>query len=217
LTGADKRAVRIPRKGSILFVAAKKAVEQQRGGNHDDIYSPKGRWIMKLTFISMCLLITISMSAFGGGGSMLLTVGQKAPDFSLVSSNRDTVRLSQFKGHSNVVLIFYPGDETPGCTKQLCAVRDDYAQFKAKNVMVFGVNPANVESHKKFIERQGYQFPLLVDEGQQTAKLYGCESWPTVKRTVYAIDMRGVIVFVKQGMPSDEEVLKSIPEQKEIK
>ncbi|MDD5673550.1 MAG: peroxiredoxin [Chitinivibrionales bacterium] len=142
---------------------------------------------------------------------MLLNIGQKAPEFSLVSSDGDTVKLSDFAGRNYVVLIFYPGDETPGCTKQLCAVRDDFAKFQAKNARVFGVNPADVASHKKFINNHGFKFPLLVDTDQKTAKLYGCDKFPYVRRTVYVIDPQGTIVFAQQGMPSDDEILAAIP------
>ena len=156
----------------------------------------------------------ITTIIFAGGTPMLLDIGTKAPDFTLVGSNGDTVRLGDFAGKSNVVLIFYPGDETPGCTKQLCAVRDDYAAFEAKATKVFGVNPADAESHRKFVKGHGFQFPLLVDEGQKTAKLYGCDGWPAVKRTVYAIDKQGTIVYAKRGIPSNDEIIKAIPDDK---
>lgn len=142
---------------------------------------------------------------------MLLKPGSVAPDFTLASSNGDTVTLSDYAGKHNVVLIFYPGDQTPGCTAQLCAVRDDYALFEKKNAKVFGVNPGDLKSHRKFIEKQRYQFPLLVDENRVVAKRYGCDSWPMVKRTVYVIDTAGKIVFAKRGRPKNEEILIAIP------
>jgi peroxiredoxin Q/BCP len=110
-----------------------------------------------------------------------------------------------------VVLIFYPGDETPGCTKQLCAVRDDYSGFQAKNVKVFGINPGNIESHKKFVKRYSFQFPLLVDADRKAAREFGCDSWPIVKRTVFVIDLDGKVVYMKQGMPSNKEILETVP------
>lgn len=143
---------------------------------------------------------------------MMLEKGVVAPDFSLVSSDGDTVRLGDFKGKNYVVLIFYPGDETPGCTKQLCAVRDDYAGFKAKNVKVFGVNPGDIDSHKKFIKRHSFQFPLLIDENKKVAKEYGCEGVLMVQRTVFVIDPEGKVVFARRGMPSDKEILDAIPD-----
>jgi thioredoxin-dependent peroxiredoxin len=158
-------------------------------------------------------MVTIITFLFAGGTSMLLGIGTKAPDFSLVSSNGDTIHLSDFSGKNDVVLVFYPGDQTPGCTKQLCAIRDDYSKFTEKNIKIFGVNPADKESHRRFIEKQKYQFPLLVDPNQKTAKLYGAGGM-MINRTVYAIDKKGMIVFAKRGMPSNDEIIKSIPEDK---
>lgn len=167
---------------------------------------------MKRHFIKIVIFTVATITVlFAGGNKMLLDIGAKAPDFALAGSNGDTVRLTDFAGKNNVVLIFYPGDETPGCTKQLCAVRDDYASFQAKGIKVFGVNPADAVSHIKFIKNHGFQFPLLIDEGQKVAKLYGCDGLPSVKRTVYAIDKKGMIAFAKSGMPSDDEILKAIP------
>jgi peroxiredoxin Q/BCP len=152
----------------------------------------------------------ISFTIFAKEDTMLLKIGSQAPDFSLLSSNGDTVHLKDFAGKHNVVLIFYPGDQTPGCTAQLCAIRDDYSLFETKNAKVFGVNPADVASHKKFVEKQKYQFPLLVDEKKHVAKLYGCDGL-MIRRTVYVIDTTGKIIFAKRGRPANEEILKAIP------
>ncbi len=143
----------------------------------------------------------------------MFSIGSTAPDFSLVTQKGDTVRLADFQGKKNVVLIFYPGDQTPGCTKQLCAIRDDYTQFEKKNAVVYGVNPAGKESHQKFIDKQHYQFSLLVDEGQNVAKLYGAKGL-MVKRTVVVIDKEGKIAYYKQGMPPNAEILASIKDEK---
>jgi peroxiredoxin Q/BCP len=143
---------------------------------------------------------------------MLLKIGDKAPEFALQSSMGDTVRLSDYSGKNYVALIFYPGDETPGCTKQLCAVRNDFAEFQAKHVKVFGINPADAASHRKFVERHAFPFPLLVDPDRETAKRYGCAGTLFIKRTVFVIDPNGAIIYMKQGMPSDGEILKVVPE-----
>lgn len=132
---------------------------------------------------------------------MPLKIGDKAPDFALKNARGDTVRLSDYAGKNYVVLIFYPGDETLGCTKQLCAVRDDFANFQAKQVKVFGINPADTASHRKFAEHHGFPFPLLVDPHCETATIYGCAGGIFIKRTVFVIDPSGIIVYMKQGMP----------------
>jgi thioredoxin-dependent peroxiredoxin len=157
------------------------------------------------------LLLTLASSLFAKEDTMLLKLGSIAPDFSLLSSDSTTVKLSDFSGKKYVVLIFYPGDQTPGCTAQLCAIRDDYSLFEAKNAKVFGVNPGDLKSHKKFIEKQRYQFPLLIDANRTVAKLYGCDSWPMVKRTVYVIGIDGKILFAKRGKPANAEILRAIP------
>jgi len=157
------------------------------------------------------LFFVMSAISFAKEDVMLLKVGTIAPDFTLVNADGVTVSLHDFSGKNPVVLIFYPGDQTPGCTKQLCAIRDDYSQFQEKNVKVFGINPADKVSHKKFIEKQKYPFTLLVDENKAVAKQYGCESWPMVRRTVYVIGIDGKILYAKRGMPDDAEILKAIP------
>jgi thioredoxin-dependent peroxiredoxin len=157
-----------------------------------------------------CAFFMALLAAHAYGGNDLLTVGSAAPLFSLASSDGDTVKLLDFRDKKNIVLVFYPGDQTPGCTKQLCALRDDYSEFGKKDAVIFGVNPADVQSHRKFIEKQHYQFPLLVDEGKAVAKLYGT-SGLFIKRTVYVIDKKGIIIFAQRGMPSDSTILASIP------
>ena len=171
---------------------------------------------MKSLFLSTITLfgcLASPLTLIAKEDSMPLAVGTQAPAFSLLSSDGDTVALKDFAGKHYVVLIFYPGDQTPGCTAQLCAIRDDYSAFKEKNAKVFGVNPGDITSHKKFIAKQKYQFPLLVDENRAVAKAYGCDGWPMVKRTVYVIDTAGKIILAKRGRPADEEILKAIPEK----
>ena len=134
-----------------------------------------------------------------------LKVGAAAPDFSLPDDTGKNVSLSKLRG-SNVVLVFYPGDSTPGCTKQLCKFRDDWADARKRGVKVFGVNPQSAQSHVKFRGKYQFPFPLLVDTGQKVAELYHCNGI-IVKRTVYLIGPDGVIRFARRGMPKPEEVL----------
>jgi thioredoxin-dependent peroxiredoxin len=141
--------------------------------------------------------------------SKMLSAGTLAPDFSLLSDKGDTVRLSDFRGKKSVVLIFYPGDQTPGCTKQLCSIRDDYPLFEKKDAVVFGINPADADSHKAFVTKQNYQFPLLVDKDKKVAAAYDANGI-FIQRTVYVIDTAGNIVYAKRGMPPDSEILGAI-------
>ena len=134
-----------------------------------------------------------------------LPAGTRAPEFSIPDDDGQTVSLSALRGKT-VVLVFYPGDDTPGCTKQLCQFRDDWSEALARGVEVFGVNPQSAPSHGKFRQKFHFPFPLLVDKGQKVAALYHANG-PIVKRTVYRIGPDGVIQFARRGMPSPKEVL----------
>jgi peroxiredoxin Q/BCP len=142
---------------------------------------------------------------FSGLFSDPLPVGAPAPDFTLLDDAGRTVTLSSLKG-KNVVLVFYPGDDTPGCTRQLCEFRDRWEAAREHGVEVFGVNPQSARSHVYFRKKFQFPFPLLVDKGRQIAKLYNANGL-IVKRTVYLIGPDGVIRFARRGMPKPSEVL----------
>ncbi|HEV3202446.1 MAG TPA: peroxiredoxin [Bryobacteraceae bacterium] len=134
-----------------------------------------------------------------------LKAGTPAPDFSLPDDSGRLVTLSALRD-KRVVLVFYPADDTPTCTRQLCQFRDDWSQARAAGVAVFGVNPGSARSHGKFREKFKFPFPLLIDEGQKVAQLYHANGL-IVKRTVYLIGADGIILFSRRGMPSPSEVL----------
>jgi peroxiredoxin Q/BCP len=134
-----------------------------------------------------------------------LVVGDPAPDFSLSDQDGQVVSLRDLRGR-NVVLVFYPGDDTTVCRSQLCEFRDRWAHTAERNTLVFGVNPQNAESHRRFREKSKLPFPLLVDRGQKVGELYRTRGL-IVKRTVYLIGPDGVIRFARRGKPSPEEVL----------
>jgi thioredoxin-dependent peroxiredoxin len=135
-----------------------------------------------------------------------LAVGSMAPDFELRDSEGNLVRLSEFRGRKGVVLVWYPGDDTNICTKQLCEFKNEWASVDAQSTAVFGVNPQNAASHERFKQKYSFPFPLLVDEGQRVGKLYQTYGW-IVRRTVYRIDREGIIRFARRGTPSVAEVL----------
>ncbi len=180
------------------------------------------RWIFRPTVAAAIAIFMVAMSGCAGkhnevdspaapphDPTVMVPVGGEAPDFSLKSDTGKTVRLADFRGKENVVLVFYPGDMTKGCTTQLCAIRDDWSDFRKANVAAFGVNPADAKSHREFVEKYNFPFPILVDSGMKVAAQYGCGGGAYVTRTVYAIDKRGIIVFAQRGMPSTGEVLKA--------
>src|SRR5271166_5210020 len=134
-----------------------------------------------------------------------LPVGSKAPDFTLPTESGKKISLSGLRG-KNVVLVFYPGDDTMICRQQLCEFRDFWPDMRAHNAVVFGVNPQSAESHREFRTRNKFPFPLLVDEGQRVAALYNSDGG-MVNRTVYLIGPTGIIRYARRGMPKPEEVL----------
>jgi peroxiredoxin Q/BCP len=140
-------------------------------------------------------------------------VGDTAPDFTLEDENGATVRLADFAG-KQVVLMFYPADNTPGCTAQLCTARDDYDKYQAAGIAVFGVNPGSAATHKKFAEKHGMRTPLLVDGKGATSRAYDAlmpiPLMTVVNRTVVGIDADGRIRYYKRGMPPTSEILAAM-------
>ena len=134
-----------------------------------------------------------------------LPTGAPAPDFTALDDAGRTVTLNALRGR-NVVLVFYPGDDTPGCTRQLCDFRDRWEQARAQGVEVYGVNPQSAAKHTRFRNKFNFPFPLLIDEGRRIAKLYNADGL-IIKRTVYLIGPDGIIRFARRGMPSPAEVL----------
>jgi len=136
-----------------------------------------------------------------------LEVGTPAPDFDTLDQDGNRVHLAELRG-SNVVLIFYPGDDTPVCRQQLCEFRDLRSEWSAKDTLVFGVNPSNADSHQKFAGSQQFGFPLLVDRGQLIAQKYKA-SGLLIRRTVYLIGKDGTIRYAERGKPDPRKVLQT--------
>jgi peroxiredoxin Q/BCP len=134
-----------------------------------------------------------------------LRVGDPAPDFTLPDQTGKIVSLSALRGR-NVVLVFYPGDDTAVCRSQLCEFRDRWAEAAERNTVVFGINPQNAASHDRFRAKSNLPFPLLVDRGQKIGELYHARGL-IVKRTVYLIGPDGVICYARRGTPPPDEVL----------
>ena len=133
----------------------------------------------------------------------MLTVGQKAPDFTLNDQNGNPVSLSDFLG-KKVVVYFYPKDNTPGCTRQACAFAGAYEAFKQKDVVVIGISKDSVASHVKFAEKYSLPFILLSDPERVAIesfgawaekKLYGKVSMGVVRCT-FLIDEQGIVTHV---------------------
>jgi peroxiredoxin Q/BCP len=130
-------------------------------------------------------------------------VGDKAPDFTLPSQMGDNVALSEYFGKKNVVLYFYPMDESPGCTKEACTFRDSYEELTNLDAEVLGVSAQSIASHKSFATHYGLPFLLLSDVDNKVRKLYGVHSTLGIipGRVTFIIDKKGVVrhIFSSQS------------------
>ena len=130
----------------------------------------------------------------------MLEVGKKAPSFKLKDQNGEVISLESFKG-KNVVLYFYPKDDTSGCTAEACNFRDEFPKFKKIDAVILGVSPDSVESHKKFAAKYKLPFSLLSDEKKEVCEkycvwqeksMYG-KKYMGVVRTTFVINEKGII------------------------
>lgn len=146
-----------------------------------------------------------------------LRIGAPAPNFELKDEQGETISLAQFKDKQSVVLIFYPGDMTPGCTMQLCAIRDEWQKFRDLNIAVFGVNPANAASHTAFQQRHKFPFPLLIDADKKVSEaytaLFSIFGLKIIRRTVVGIDKSGTIRYIRRGIPRNADILKAMQKE----
>ncbi len=127
--------------------------------------------------------------------SMVLTVGSEAPDFEATADDGKTVKLSDFTSKGPVVLYFYPKDETPGCTAEACAFRDEWDDFKKLGAAVVGVSSDSVDSHRKFKEHRKLPFTLVSDPDQKIRAMYGAKGFLIPPRISFVI-VGGKVVHV---------------------
>jgi thioredoxin-dependent peroxiredoxin len=148
--------------------------------------------------------------------SKSIVVGQLVPDFSALVQNPNGTENFNLKNTlatgQKVLFIFYPGDDTPGCTAQLCGVRDFYTTYQKYGVKVIGVNPASGESHLKFIQKHDYPFGIIVDENKSIRELFGAVGSffgkPTTKRSVFLVDLDGKVIFRHFGQQDNEKIFE---------
>ena len=138
---------------------------------------------------------------------MPISSGIPAPEFELPDDTNTMRKLSDFRG-KNVVLYFYPKDDTPGCVKEACNFRDDYSAYQKENIVILGVSPDDVESHVKFKKKFDLPFPLLADEGHKISDEYGVwgpkkfmgREYEGILRTTFLIDGNGDIIKVFENV-----------------
>ncbi len=147
-------------------------------------------------------------------------VGSKSPDFNLPASTGKDIALKDLKG-KNVVLYFYPKDDTPGCTVEACGFRDNFKEIEKQNAVILGVSPDSVISHGKFISKFKLPFPLLADEDKKMCQAYGVwveksmygKKYMGVARTTFIINKEGKIAKVFEKVKPeghDQEVLTAL-------
>ncbi len=152
-----------------------------------------------------------------------LKVGDRAPDFSLKSSTGERVTLSQFLGTKNVVIFFYPMDESPVCSREAEAFKQKYEAFKKLDAEIIGISSQGTESHKEFAQHHGLPFILLSDVDGAVRKLYGVSASMGLVpgRVTFVIDKEGIIkhMFSSQLQPARhaEEALRALQKQENEK
>ena len=144
-----------------------------------------------------------------------LTVGAPAPAFRVPAVTRrgeTEMSLDDFRGQSSVVLYFYPKDDTPGCTAESCAFRDQHADFQAAGSAILGISPDDQASHVQFAEKYALPFPLLADPDHRVAEAYGVwkektnygKTYLGIERTTFVIDREGKIVKIYPRVKVDQ-------------
>ena len=128
-----------------------------------------------------------------------LSEGQMAPDFKISDESGKEVSLRDLKG-KNLVLYFYPKDDTPGCTIEACQFRDQFADFQKRNVQIFGISFDNSQSHQAFKQKFSLPFPLLVDAKGQLAQAFGVKGEKYPDRDTILIDAQGKVLKILRGV-----------------
>ncbi|HJL63500.1 MAG: peroxiredoxin [Candidatus Marinimicrobia bacterium] len=139
--------------------------------------------------------LSVIMLGFLWGKSMPISVGEPAPEFSLSDENGKMHSLSQYRGQK-IVVYFYPKDDTPGCTKEACGIRDEFSSFVDNQIVVFGISYDNASSHRKFKKKFDIPFHLLSDENKSVSKLYGADGTFFPSRKTYLIDEDGKLLKI---------------------
>jgi peroxiredoxin Q/BCP len=144
-----------------------------------------------------------------------LQPGTPAPDFSLQDHTGTVRTLSEFKG-SYVVLYFYPKDDTPGCTKEACMIRDSYNDFETNGIVVLGVSKDSPESHVKFREKYELPFILLSDMDKLVINAYGADGLLFNKRVTYVIDPNGIIAKIYPNVEPASHAMQLLQDIKNL-
>lgn len=151
-----------------------------------------------------------------------MKINDKAPDFTLTDGDGNTWSLSNYIGHT-VVMNFYPADNSPVCTAQMCSVRDHWSEYQELGAVVVGISTDSAETHKGFAEKHSLPFPLLADTDRKVSEMYGFKSWIPGRsaRGVVVIDKQGKVAYHKVEAislfrPKDDDIIKAIKAAEKI-
>jgi peroxiredoxin Q/BCP len=147
--------------------------------------------------------------------------GSKVPSFSLKDQDGKLFTIQSVLGKKNLVIYFYPKDDSPGCTKEACYFRDQFEVFGEEDAVIIGISGQSVESHKEFAEKYRLSYTLLSDEGNKVRKLFGVPAgfFGTIPgRVTYVVDKQGTVVYVfnsqAQATKHVDEALRILKEMK---
>jgi peroxiredoxin Q/BCP len=143
---------------------------------------------------------------------ILLREGDVAPAFDLPAHPEGRVTLADFRGKKNVVLAFYPKDDTPGCTREMCGFSADLGKFASANTAVLGISCDDAKSHAAFAEKHALTVGLLADVGGAVGRAYGAvrDGGRNAERILFVIDKEGVVRHIHKGMPDNAALLSSV-------
>lgn len=144
--------------------------------------------------------------------SVVLNVGDTAPTFSLPAHPSGTITLEDYRGKNNVILAFYPKDDTPGCTKEMCTFSDRREEFAAANTVILGISTDDTDSHERFALKHSLANELLSDRSREVGLAYGAIHGDRnmADRMLFVIDKNGLIRHIHSGMPDFDEILSVV-------
>jgi peroxiredoxin Q/BCP len=214
---ASKKSVKKVAKKSVKKAAPKKSVKKAAKKTVKKTVKTAPKKAVKKSGKSSVKKQTKALSSQSNN---MPVVGQLAPDFALQSDNDGLVSLSKFRG-KNIVLYFYPKDDTPGCTREACSFQENKANLSDAGAVVIGVSPDKVESHAKFRKKYGLDFVLVADTDHKLAEDYGIwveksmygKTYMGIQRATFLIDRNGCIAYVWPKVSVDghtEEVLEQL-------
>ena len=160
-------------------------------------------------YLAVYLILFAAYFSFNNSNSMAkIEVGSEIPQFTLQNQFGDTFNIDNYIGKKNLVIYFYPKDDTPGCTKEACSFRDQFAVFEDSDAMIIGISSQSVESHLKFAEKHRLNYTLLADVNKEVRKLFGvpADLFGLIPgRVTYIVNKEGKVVYVFNSQTNAEK------------